>query len=158
MNLYLLARSSHIFAMFLTFALIIGVEPLFMYAARAGTLEEMKRRYRVVQHLLQLSQLTTMVGLLAALAMLLLAGWSPFAPWLVATYGLLVLMSVVGSVGAGAWQRQLHGLMGAQAGITARAAMYELLVDRRALVARWAIIAIFLLIMIVMREKPSFGW
>src|SRR3712207_5335945 len=108
-----------------------------MYAARAGTIEEMKRRYSVVQQLLQLSQLTTMVGLLAALAMLLLAGWSPFAPWLVATYGLLVLMSVVGSIGTGAWQRQLHGLMRADAVITARAAMYDLLVDRRALVARW---------------------
>jgi hypothetical protein len=36
MNLYLIARSSHIFAMIPTVALITAAEPLFLYAARSS--------------------------------------------------------------------------------------------------------------------------
>src|SRR5688500_11737863 len=98
MNLYLIVRSTHIFAMLLTIVLTIAAEPLFLTATRARSLAQLERRYLLAHRVLQLSQFTMLVGLLAAVTLVVLAGWNPLAPWLLATYGLLALMSVIGRV------------------------------------------------------------
>ncbi len=112
--------------------------------------------YRLSRRLEQLAQLTTLIGLLAGIAMVVMAGWSPFAPWLVATYGLLALMRGIGRVGK-AWRRQLEGALQFDGGSGALVDVRSVLVDRRALLARLAIIVIFFTIIAVMRAKPSFG-
>ena len=157
MSMYLVARSTHIVAMLLTVVLTMAAEPLLLHAARARSLEQVERWYRLAQRLRQLSQLTMLIGLLAAIALVILARWNPLAPWLVATYGLLVLMSVVARFGTEAWQRQLQSTLRPQTGGVALADVRGLLADRPALLARLAIIAIFLTVIVVMREKPSFG-
>ncbi len=157
MNLYLLARLTHIFAMLLTVGFTIAAEPLFLRAARAQSIEQMERRYRLAQRLQQVTKLTMMIGLLAAVALVVIAGWNPLAPWLVATYGLLALMSVIGWIGTGPWQRNLQSVLRPGAGNAVLAEVRRLLVDRRALLARLAVIAIFLVIIGVMQAKPSFG-
>ncbi len=109
MNLYLILRSTHVTAMLLTVVLILAVEPLVWTAARARSIGQVEVLYRLSRQLEQLSQLTTLIGLLAGISMVVMAGWSPFAPWLVATYGLLALMRGIGRVGK-AWRRQLEGV------------------------------------------------
>ena len=156
MNIYLIARTTHIFAMMLTIVLVIAAEPLFLSAAYARSIAHVERLYRLAERVLKLAELTTSVGLLAAVTMVVLAGWNPFAPWLLATYGLLALMSVIGRVSTG-WRRQVQANLQPVAGGATLAGVRELLGDRRALLARWAVIAIFLTIMMLMQQKPSFG-
>ncbi len=86
------------------------------------------------------------------------AGWNPFAPWLLATYGLLVLMGLVGKYGTDGWKRQLQSSLQSSRGGAALNNVRGLVTDRRALLARLTIIAIFLVIMALMDQKPSFGW
>jgi uncharacterized membrane protein len=155
MNLYLVLRSTHISTMLLTILLTMAAEPLYLLAARGRSTIEVQRRYRLAERVRQVSQLTMLGGLLTGLGMVVLAGWNPFAPWLLATYGLLVLMSVIGRA-ATAWQGQVRSLLAASGG-AAVADTQALLVDRRALVARLAIIAIFWTIRILMNQKPTFG-
>ncbi len=49
-----------------------------------------------------------LAGLVAAIILVIQAVWNPFAPWLVATYCLLVLMSVVGKFGTDGWIRHFQ--------------------------------------------------
>jgi hypothetical protein len=98
MNIYLIARSTHIFAMMLTIVLTIAAEPLFLSAVYARSIAYVERLYRLAERVLQLAQLTMLIGLLAAVTMVVQAGWNPFAPWLLATYGLLALMSIIGRI------------------------------------------------------------
>ncbi len=156
MNLYLILRSTHVTAMLLTVVLILAVEPLIWTAARARSIGQVELLYRLSRQLEQLSQLTTLIGLLAGISMVVMAGWSPFAPWLVTTYGLLALMSGVGRVNK-EWHRRLEGALQLDGGGGAQLDVRSVLVDRRALLARLAIIAIFFTIIAVMRAKPSFG-
>jgi hypothetical protein len=156
MNIYLIARSTHIVAMMLTIVLVIAAEPLFLSAAYARSSAYVERLYHLAERVLKLAELTTAVGLLAAVTMVVRAGWNPFAPWLLATYGLLALMSVIGRV-ATSWRRQVQTTLQPAAGAATLAGLRELLGDRRALLARWAVIAIFLTIMLLMQHKPSFG-
>ena len=107
MNIYLIARSTHIFAMMLTIVLVIAAEPLFLSAAHARSIAYVERLYHLAERVLQLAQLTTSIGLLAAVTMVVLASWNPFAPWLLATYGLLALMSLIGRVST-AWRSQVQ--------------------------------------------------
>jgi uncharacterized membrane protein len=158
MSLYLVARSMHIVAMFLTIMLIMGAEPLFLSAARAPDIAQLEQRYRMAQRLLQFSQVTMLVGLLAGVALVVMAGWDPLAPWLLVTYGLLVVMSVIGRMGTGPWQQHVQRVLQPSAGSVGVADVRALLADRRALLARVAVIVIFLTIIAVMRAKPSFGF
>ena len=156
MNLYLIVRSTHVTAMLLTVVLTLATEPLVLTAARVRSIEQVEWLYRLSRRLQQLSQLTTLIGLLAGITLVVLVGWSPFAPWLVATYGLLVLMRIVGRVG-NEWRRRLEGALRLDEGGAALADVRSVLVDRRALLARLAVIAIFFTIIMLMEEKPSFG-
>ena len=99
MSVYLVARSMHILAMVLTLTLIMATEPLFVSAARAQDIKHLAQCYRLTQRLQQFSQLTTLVGLVAGVVLVVLAGWNPFAPWLLVTYSLLVVMSIIGRIG-----------------------------------------------------------
>ncbi len=156
MGLYLMVRLIHVVAMLLTVLLMMAAEPVFLAAARAANVEQMERRYRLAQRLLRVTQLTMLIGLLAGVALVVLGGWSPLAPWLVAAYGLLVLMSIVGRVST-SWQQQVQSALQAGVGGVAQADLRAILTDRRAILARWAVIAIFLTIIAVMRTKLSFG-
>src|SRR3712207_2664387 len=158
MSVYLAARSMHIVAMFLTLTLIMATEPLFVSAARAQNIEQLAQRYRLAQRLQQFSQLTTLIGLVAGVVLVVLAGWNPLAPWLLVTYSLLVVMSIIGRIGMVPWQRQMHNALQLSEGHIVLADVRALLADRRAFVARFAVIAIFVAVVVVMQEKPSFGW
>ena len=155
MGVYLMVRLTHVVAMVLTLLLMLAAEPVFLTAARAETVEQMERRSRLAQRLLRVTQLTMLIGLLAGVALVVIAGWSPLAPWLVVAYGLLALMSIVGRVST-TWQQQVQSALQPGAGVAAQAALRAILMDRRALLARWAVIAIFLTIIAVMRTKLSF--
>ena len=156
MGLYLTVRLTHVVAMLLTVLLMMAAEPVFLAAARATTVAQMERRYRLAQRLLRVTQLTMLIGLLAGVALVVIGGWSPLAPWLVAAYGLLVLMSIVGRVST-RWQQQVQGALQPGVGTVAQAGLHAILTDRRATLARWAVIALFLTIIAVMRTKLSFG-
>ena len=156
--MYLIVRQTHIFAMSLSLILAIAAEPLLLAIARAWSIEQVERRYRLARGFLQLSDLTRFAGFLAGIALVIMGRWNPLAPWLVATYGLFALMDVLGRVGTRPWQRQLRNMLQPQAGGAGLADVREILADRRAMLARWAIIAILLTIMTLMRTKPSFGF
>ncbi len=156
MNLYPVVRSTHVTAMLVTIVLILATEPLVLAAARVRSIEQVEWLYRLARRLQQISQVTTLVGLLAGITMVIMAGWNPLAPWLVATYGLIVLMNGVGRIGND-WWRQLEGALRMGASGASIADVRAVLADRRALFARLAVIAIFFTIVALMQQKPSFG-
>ncbi len=157
MNIYLLLRSTHVFAMFLSLVLAIGTELLLLLAGRVWNIEELERRYRSAQRLLQIANYAVFAGFLAGIALVVRGGWNPLTPWLVASYFLFALMDVIGRASTRPWQQQLHQSFDVGTGGTTTADIHALLADRRAMLARWAIIALLLTIMALMRLTPSFG-
>src|SRR5919199_2576247 len=129
MGVYLMVRLTHVVAMVLTLLLMLPAEPVFLTAARAETVEQMERRSRLAQRLLRVTQLTMLIGLLAGVALVVIAGWSPLAAWLVVAYGLLVLMSVVGRVSTH-WQQQLQRALQSDAAAVVPADVRSLLMER----------------------------
>ena len=156
MNLYLLLRQTHILSMLVSIVLAVGAEPVLMTAASLGQVEHLAQRYRRADLLLKAADLTRFLGFIAGIALVIIGGWNPLAPWLVASFSLFVLMDLVGRIGTRPWQRRLHGML-VPANGTALIDLQGILAERRAMFARWSIIALVLVIMILMRQKPSFG-
>jgi uncharacterized membrane protein len=156
MNLYLLVRQTHILSMLVSLVLAVGAEFLLISIVRLVQDAHVEQRYRLAEHVLKVSDLTRFLGFLAGIALIIIGGWNPFAPWLVAAVGLFILMDVVGRVGMRPWQRQLQEML-ADAGGTGVADLRGVVTESRAMVARWSIIALLLVIMVLMRQKPSFG-
>jgi hypothetical protein len=155
MNLYLLVRQTHVLSMVVSLVLAVIAEALLLRAAYMGV-EHVAHRWRVAERVLKVSDLTRFLGFFAGIALVIIGGWNPLAPWLVAAYGIFIVMDVVGRVGTRPWQRQLHGML-AHANGTPMSDLRGLIAEPRAMLARWSIVALLLVIMLLMRQKPSFG-
>ena len=156
MNLYLLVRQMHILSMVVSLVLAVIAEALLIRAARMGKVEQLAHRCRVAERVLKVSDLTRFLGFLAGIALVIIGGWNPLAPWLIVAYGIFILMDVVGRVGTRPWQRQLQGML-AHANGPAIGDLRGLIAEPQAMLARWSIVALLLVIMVLMRQKPSFG-
>ena len=156
MNLYLLVRQTHVLSMLVSLVLAVIAEALLLRAARVGQVEQVAHRCRVAERVLKVSELTRFLGFLAGIGLIIIGGWNPLAPWLVAAYGIFILMDVVGRVGTRPWQRQLQGML-AHGNGTAMSDLRGLIAEPRAMLARWSIVALLLVVMVLMRQKPSFG-
>ena len=156
MNLYLLLRQTHILSMLVSIVLAVAAEPLLMTAASLGQVEHLAQRYRRADLLLKASDLTRFLGFIAGIALVIIGGWNPLAPWLVAAFSLFILMDLVGRIGTRPWQRRLHGMLVPDNG-AALIDLQGIIAEHRAMFARWLILALLLVIMALMRQKPSFG-
>ncbi len=156
MNLYLLVRQTRVLSMVVSFVLAVIAKARLLRAARVGQVEHVAHRCRVAERVLKVSDLTRFLGFLAGIGLVIIGGWNPLAPWLVAAYGIFILMDVVGRVGTRPWQRQLHRVL-AHANGTAMSDLRGLIAEPREMLARWSIVALVLVIMVLMRQKPSFG-
>ena len=156
MNLYLFVRQTHIVSMMRSIVLAVAAEPLLMTAPHLGQVERLVQRYRHANLLLKAADLTRFLGFLAGIVLVIMGGWSPLAPWLVAAFSLFVLTDVIGRIGTRPWQHQLQGML-AQANGAVVGDLQGRLAQPRAMFARWFILALLLVIMVLMRQKPSFG-
>ena len=156
MNLYLLVRQTHVLSMVVSLVLAVIAEAVLLRAARMGQGEQIAYLSRVAERVLKGSDLTRFLGFLAGIGLVIIGGWNPFAPWLVAAYGIFILMDVVGRVGTRPWQRQFQGML-AHADGAAMSDLRGLIAEPRAMLARWSIVALLLVVMVLMRQKPSFG-
>ena len=156
MNLYLLVRQTHVLSMVASLVLAVIAEALLIRAAGIGQGERLARRCHVAERVLKVSDLTRFLGFLAGIALVIIGGWNPLAPWLVAAYGIFILMDVVGRVGTRPWQRQFQGML-AHADGAAMSDLRGLIAEPRAMLARWSIVVLLLVVMVLMRQKPSFG-
>ncbi|WP_095778925.1 hypothetical protein [Mesorhizobium sp. WSM3868] len=95
--------------------------------------------------------LLAMLGMLAGIALLYLGGWSLTTPWLLLSFALIAIMMVVSRRFVQPWQAKFQA---AVAGGT-RAELGALAGDRKALIGRVAVIALFALIAAVMMLKPD---
>ncbi len=87
MNLYLLVRQTHVLSMVVSLVLAVIAEALLIRAACIGQVERLARRCHVAERVLKVSDLTRFLGFLAGIALVIIGGWNPLAPWLVAAYG-----------------------------------------------------------------------
>ena len=156
MNLYLLVRQTHVLSMVVSLVLAVIAEALLIRAACIGQVEPLARRCHVAERVLKVSDRTRFLGFLAGIALVIIGGWNPLAPWLVAAYGIFILMDVVGRVGTRPWLRQLQWMLAHPNG-AAMSDLRRLIAEPRAMLARWSIVALVLVIMVLMRQKPSFG-
>jgi hypothetical protein len=92
------------------------------------------------------------LGLAAGVVLLVLGGWSPLTPWLVASFGLIgTLMAVRGRL-VRPWEARLLSLLESGA---SSATVQACAADRPALIGRVAVIALFCLIAGLMATKPD---
>ena len=142
--------------MIVSLVLAVIAEALLLHGARMGQVEQVAHRCRVAERVLKVSDLTRFLGFLAGIGLVIIGGWNPFAPWLVAAYGIFILMDVVGRLGTRPWQRQLRAMV-AHANGAAMSDLRGLVAEPRAMLARWSIVGLLLVVMVLMRQKPSFG-
>jgi uncharacterized membrane protein len=146
----------HILAMFGAFGLVLT--PLFVFgyvgrrgdlAAVAGVLQARKRLSRAAVPLF-------LLGLVAGWATMTIAGLPVAAPWLVATYALIVLYGVWDALVVTPWERRLERALAAD-DKTDEGTLLALARSRRPSVGAWGGVAAVVAIEALMVLKPTFG-
>ncbi len=95
------------------------------------------------------------VGIFTGIALVILGGWSLLTPWLLCSFGLIVLLITVESIFVRPWitkVRRLPEVGGSDVGVRA------ILTDNRALLGRLTMIILFSLVVLMMRIKPELNW
>ena len=146
----------HILAMFGAFGAILP--PLFVlaYVGRRGDLAAVAAVLQARRRLSRAAVPLFLLGLVAGWATMTVAGFPVAAPWLVATYALIVLYGVWDALVVTPWERRLERSLAAD-DKTGEAVVLALARSRRPSVGAWGGVAALAAIQALMVLKPTFG-
>lgn len=150
-SLYPIFKTVHVLSMSTSIIVMIVGEILLV---SGGYLQAAPALYRGSQRLSSLSEKLGLLGLIAGAGTAITGGWGLFPAWLVLAYALIVLTFVLGKMFVLPWQNRVQVVMSNPAGVSV-AELQSLLRERRAILGRWLVVAVFIGIVMVMRIKPS---
>ena len=148
----------HILAMFAAFGLLLVPLFLLLGVGRSGDVHAAKAIYTPSKALGRLGFAFFFVGLAGGFATMVTAGWSDTAPWLVATYVLLVLVAVLDATVMGPWRKRVErALASLGPGSAPPVELADVFRHPRPVLYGWATTLALLAIVSLMVLKPSFG-
>jgi uncharacterized membrane protein len=112
---------------------------------------EKARLARIALAASRFGNMLAMIGMLAGVALIYLGGWPLTTPWLLLSFALIAAMMVISRRFVRPWEQRFQA---AVAGAS-RSDLGALAGDRKALIGRVAVIALFALIAGVMTLKPD---
>ncbi|TIP03924.1 MAG: NAD(P)(+) transhydrogenase (Re/Si-specific) subunit beta [Mesorhizobium sp.] len=134
----------HAFGMMAAVLLFVTTELLLFAGGRA-------RLARFALYASRFGNMLAMIGMLAGIGLIYLGGWPLTTPWLLFSFVLIAIMMVVSRRFVRPWQQRFQA---AVAGAS-HADLDALAGDRRALVGRAAVLALFVLVAATMMLKPE---
>jgi hypothetical protein len=150
-SLYPIFKTVHILSMSTSVIIMIVGELLLV---SGGYLQAAPALYRGSHRLSGISEKLGLLGLIAGVATALTGGWGLFPSWLILAYTLIILTFVLGKLFVLPWKARVEKLMANPAGVPV-AELQSILRERRAILGRWLVVAVFIGIVMVMRLKPS---
>ncbi|AZO08779.1 MULTISPECIES: hypothetical protein [unclassified Mesorhizobium] len=144
--LYTSVLDIHAFAMMAAVVLFLAAE-LLLFAGTGGD----AKMARFALGTSRSANVVAMIGMLAGIALLYLGGWSLLTPWLLLSFALIAAMMVVNRRFVRPWQKKVQAAIAD----ASRSDLGALAGDRRALVGRVAVIALFALVGALMMLKPE---
>jgi hypothetical protein len=151
------AKLVHILCMFGAFALLLAPLVVLAHLARRGDAPAVGAVLRARKALGGVTGVLFLTGLVAGVVTQRAVGWSDLSPWLVATYGLIVLYGVWERVVPRPWERAVEQTFAGAEGRD-KEALPALLRSRRPALGAWGGAAIVACIEAMMVLKPSFGF
>lgn len=136
----------HAFGMTAAFVLFLAGELLLAAGVHGAA-----RPARLALSVSRIGNLFVTIGIVAGLALVYLGGWPLTAPWLLLSFALIAALMVVNRRLVRPWEEKFQAAVadGTQADLGALAG------DRKALVGRLTVIALFALVAAVMIVKPE---
>lgn len=150
-TLYPIFKTIHIASMSTSVIVMIVGELMLLFG---GYLQAAPTLYKGSKLLSQVSEKLGLIGLLAGAGTALTGGWGLFRPWLILAYLLIVLTFVLGKWFVLPWKKRVDAVMTNPKGVVV-GDLQHLLRDRRAVLGRWLVVAVFIGIVTVMRVKPN---
>ena len=148
----------HILGMVGAFALILVPLYLQIGAARSGDVRTARLVFTMGKSLSLIGFALFGVGLVGGIAALITGGWAGTAPWLLATYALLVAVGVLDGGLLGPWRKRVErALASAEAASLPSPELHALLCSARPVSYAWLATAAFVAVVALMVLKPSFG-
>ena len=96
----------------------------------------------------------TGIGVLGGITLVYVGGWPLLTPWLLASLALIAVLMTVGRLFVSPWQAKIQSALSAD---ISGAPLKTFISDKTALIGRAAMIALFVLIVALMTEKPDLG-
>ena len=142
----------HIFGMFAAFGLLLIPLYLLIHLVRQGDVRSALAVMAASKTLGRIAFGVFGIGLVGGIATMNTGGWSETSPWLLATYGLLVLVALMDGAVLGPWRKQVER--------SSRESSQEesitlLLRSRRPVVYAWTTTLVMFAIVSLMVLKPS---
>lgn len=150
-TLYPIFKTIHVASMSTAVTALIVGELLLLLG---GYLQAAPTLYRGSKLLSHVSEKLGLIGLLAGAGTALTGGWGLFRPWLILAYLLIVLTFILGKWFVLPWKSRVDAVMTNPNGIVV-GDLQHLLRERRAVLGRWLVVAVFIGIVTVMRVKPN---
>jgi Predicted integral membrane protein (DUF2269) len=148
----------HILAMFAAFGLLLVPLYVLLGLLRSSDAHAVRATYFISKKLGNVAFVFFFLGLAGGVATLVTGGWSGTSPWLLATYGLLVLVAVLDGVLMGPWRRRVEQSFATLGpGSPPTADVSAALRSRQPAIYAWATTLVLAGITALMVLKPSFG-
>jgi hypothetical protein len=148
----------HILGMLAAFGLLLVPLYMLLGVARSADLHAAKATYAATKVLGLLAFALFFVGLAGGFATMVTGGWSGTSPWLVATYGLLVLVAALDGIVMGLWRKRVERAFASTGPGSAPPAELQLLLrGPRPVLYGWTTTLALVAIVSLMVLKPSFG-
>jgi hypothetical protein len=148
----------HILAMFAAFGLLLVPLYVLLGLLRSSDAQAVRATYFISKKLGNVAFMFFFFGLAGGIATLVTGGWSGTSPWLLATYGLLLVIAVLDGVLMGPWRRQLEQSFATLGpGSPPTADVSAVLRSRQPAIYAWATTLVLAGITALMVLKPSFA-
>ena len=148
----------HILGMFGAFGLLLVPLYLLLGMARAGDVHAARATYAMGKTLGRIAFGLFLVGLAGGFAAMVTGGWSGTSPWLMATYALLALVTVLETAVMNPWRRRVERAFDRTGpGSAPPSDLVALLRGPQPVLYAWAATVALAAIVSLMVLKPSFG-
>jgi hypothetical protein len=144
----------HIFVMFLAVAVSVGSEVVLHRIAATENVAAIRTAFGVAQPIGKAAPMIYGVGFLLGLIAAVVASFNLLAPWLLISYVLFIVSSVLGGSVVGKWMINVGRAAAQNQGDTPSAELKALLHDKRAMQGMIANLVVVALIVAMMVFKP----
>ena len=141
----------HIFVMFLAVALSVGSELVLQRVAATENVTAIRTVFGAARPIVKAIPMVYGIGFLLGIVAAVVASFNLLAPWLLISYVLFIVSSILGGRVAGGWAEKVEQGAARNQGDTPSAELKAVLHDQRAtqgMIANWVVVALIIAMMV----------